>query len=280
MTFNNMSVEAWAAAIRPKVDGSWNLHTLLPKGMDFFLLLSSHSGLLGAHGQSNYAAGNVFQDELARYRATQGEKATSIDLGSMSAIGYVAKNTDVIAQALKQGLEDFSEQELLSLLEVYCDRDLPMLNASDARIVTPVGIPAVLEANGITEPSWMSKPVFKHLHQISIAGQTASAEAKPTRSWEALLRDAKTVPDAESTVREAIQKQLAGLLAIGMDDVDTSKPVHSYGVDSLVAIELRNWFVRSIGADVAVFEILGNSTIANLARDVAGKSRFVDVPKE
>jgi len=280
MTFNNMSVEAWAAAIRPKVDGSWNLHTLLPKGMDFFLLLSSHSGLLGAHGQSNYAAGNVFQDELARYRATQGEKATSIDLGSMSAIGYVAKNTDVIAQALKQGLEDFSEQELLSLLEVYCDRDLPMLNASDARIVTPVGIPAVLEANGITEPSWMSKPVFKHLHQISIAGQTASAEAKPTRSWEALLREAKTVPDAESTVREAIQKQLAGLLAIGMDDVDTSKPVHSYGVDSLVAIELRNWFVRSIGADVAVFEILGNSTIANLARDVAGKSRFVDVPKE
>jgi aryl carrier-like protein len=279
MSFNNMSEEAWTAAIKPKVDGSWNLHTMLPMGMDFFVLLSSHSGLLGAHGQSNYAAGNVFQDELARYRATQGQKATSIDLGSMSAIGYVANNSDVMAQALKQGLVDFSEEELLSLLEVYCDPDLSMPNASDAQIVTPVGIPAVMKANGITEPSWMSKPVFRHLHQISTIGQIASAEAKPTRSWEALLREARHTADAENTVREAIQKQLAGLLAIDMDDVDTSKPVHSYGVDSLVAIELRNWFARSIGADVAVFEILGNSAIANLARDVAAKSRFVDVLK-
>jgi aryl carrier-like protein len=51
------------------------------------------------------------------------------------------------------------------------------------------------------------------------------------------------------------------------------------GVDSLVAVELRNWFVRSIGADVAVFEIMGNSTIISLACDVAQKSRFVDISK-
>lgn len=198
----------------------------------------------------------------------------------MSSVGYVANNSNVMEQALKQGVEDFSEEELLSLLENYCDPDLPVPSASDAQVVTPVGIPAILKAKGIAEPPWMSRPIFKHLHQISTVGQTASSEAKPTRTWEALLREAKTMADAGNTVRGAIRKQLADLLAIGMDDVDASKPVHSYGVDSLVAVELRNWFARSIGADVAVVEILRNSTITNLARDVAQKCRFVNVLKE
>jgi aryl carrier-like protein len=267
-----MSTEDWTAAIKPKVDGSWNLHTLLPKDMDFFILLSSQSGLLGAHGQSNYAAGNVFQDELARHRATRGESAISIDLGSISSVGYVANNSEVMAQALKQGIEDFSEEELLSLLEV--------LSPSDTQIVTPVGIPAILKAEGIAEPSWMSKPLFKHLHQISTIGETAFSEAKTNRTWEVLLREANIMSDAESIILEAIRKQLADLLAIGIDDVDAIKPVHSYGVDSLVAVELRNWFARSIGADVPVFEILGNSTITNMARDIAQRSRFVNVLKE
>jgi aryl carrier-like protein len=272
-----MSIEDWTAATKPKVDGSWNLHTLLPKGMDFFILLSSHSGLIGAHGQSNYAAGNVFQDVLAHHRTRLGEKAISIDLGTMSSIGYVANNSDVMAQALKQVMEDFSEQELLSLLEIYCDPERPAPPASDAVIVTPMPIPALLRAQGITEPFWMSKPIFRHLHQISTVGQAMPSETKPMRNWEAILREAKTMVDAENTVQEAIRNQLADLLAIGVDDVDASKPVHSYGVDSLVAVELRNWFARSIGADVAVLELLGNSTIAKLAANVAKKCRFVSV---
>ena len=104
-----------------------------------------------------------------------------------------------------------------------------------------------------------------------------SSESKPTRTWESLLRETKTRAEAGNTVCEAIRKQIADLLAIGVDDVDVGKPVHSYGVDSLVAVELRNWFARSIGADVAVLQLLGTSTIRNLARDVAGKSKFVCV---
>jgi hypothetical protein len=130
---------------------------------------------------------------------------------------------------LKQGVGEFSEEELLSLLEYYCDPELPVSGFRDAQIVTPIGIPAMLRAKGITEPSWMSKPIFKHLHHITAVGQAASSEDKSTRSWEAMLRDAKTMAEAEVTVREAIRKQLADLLAIGVDDVEASKPVHSYG---------------------------------------------------
>lgn len=59
--------------------------------MDFFVLLSSLSGVVGLHGQSNYACGNTYQDGLARYRTGRGEKAVSLDLGAILSVGYVAE---------------------------------------------------------------------------------------------------------------------------------------------------------------------------------------------
>ncbi|KAL3473275.1 KR domain-containing protein [Aspergillus californicus] len=76
-----MPFESWKASKLPKVQGSWNLHTLLPKEMDFFAMFSSIPGIFGNRGQSNYAAGNTFLDALARYRVAIGEKGSSIDLG-------------------------------------------------------------------------------------------------------------------------------------------------------------------------------------------------------
>ena len=75
----------------PKVQGSWNLHDLLPRGMDFFICLSSVSGVVGGGGQANYAAANTYMDALVRYRTMRGEKATAIDLGWMESEGVAAE---------------------------------------------------------------------------------------------------------------------------------------------------------------------------------------------
>lgn len=55
--YQNMTHEQFQGVIGPKVQGSWNLHNLLPKDMDFFILLSSSAGIAGSRGQGNYAAG-------------------------------------------------------------------------------------------------------------------------------------------------------------------------------------------------------------------------------
>jgi len=52
-----MTHDQYVGAIRPKVQGSWNLHENLPKNLDFFVLLSSSAGIAGSRGQANYAAG-------------------------------------------------------------------------------------------------------------------------------------------------------------------------------------------------------------------------------
>lgn len=54
-----MSLDDFKVPLSSKVDGSWNLHTLLPSGLDFFILLAEVSGACGTHGQTNYAAANA-----------------------------------------------------------------------------------------------------------------------------------------------------------------------------------------------------------------------------
>ncbi|KAJ8130428.1 hypothetical protein O1611_g3200 [Lasiodiplodia mahajangana] len=92
--FETMSHAQWEVTIRSKVDTSWNLHQLLPPGtLDFFILLSSLSGLYGSIAQSNYAAGCTFQDALAQYRSgicadnNDDEANVSLDIGWMRNIG-------------------------------------------------------------------------------------------------------------------------------------------------------------------------------------------------
>jgi len=92
--FENMNYEDWIAAIRPKIQGTWNLHELLPVELDFFVILSSATGIIGNRGQANYCAGNTFQDAFAHYRRSQGLPAVSIDLGAIRNIGWVAENND------------------------------------------------------------------------------------------------------------------------------------------------------------------------------------------
>ena len=86
-----MRFEDFEAALKPKVQGSWSLHSHPPKSLDFFVFFSSLNGILGSRGQSNYGAGNTYEDALAKYRISHGEKAVSLDIGLIISFGFVAE---------------------------------------------------------------------------------------------------------------------------------------------------------------------------------------------
>ncbi|KAG6354648.1 hypothetical protein INS49_004666 [Diaporthe citri] len=62
-------------------------------------------------------------------------------------------------------------------------------------------------------------------------------------------------------------------LMLPLDAFDMAQPLHVYGVESFVAVEMRNWLMQTLKADIAVFEILGGSTAETLGRTVADKVR-------
>ena len=275
-----MTWDQFDDVVRPKVDGSWNLHTLLPKGMDFFVLLSSLSGIAGLYGQSNYACGNTYQDGLAQYRVARGEKAISLDLGNMLSIGYVAERAGLSEALQSQFYMGIREIELHAILDYHCNPALPLPSPLHSQVIVGIELPTNLQAKGMEEPYWMHRPMFSHLYEMQDeVSTTTTTNSTPSPAaainYADLLRNADCLADASDLIVDGLRTKLATTLAMAKENIDVTRPMYTYGVDSLTAVEVRTWFRRVVGADVAVFEILGNESIASLGVAVARKSRFV-----
>ncbi|EMD90232.1 hypothetical protein COCC4DRAFT_126629 [Bipolaris maydis ATCC 48331] len=273
-SFANMSVEKWHQSLAPKVDGSWNLHQLLPRDLDFFVMLSSSTGIMGSFGQSNYTVGNTYQDALAAHRMRHGQRAHTLALSMVTGVGYVAQNEQVQALLRVRGmLEEVSTQDIFSLLHFCCDPRRVDSSSVGSQIITPLTLPADLRAMGIVAPLGSTRPIYHYLDTLP-ARISSTAETDKSRPSH-LLSEAKSLAQATDIIVGAIQVQLSSLLVVSKDDIDPQKAIYRYGVDSLVAVEMRNWFSKAVGADVATADIMSDISIWLLAVKVAGTSRFV-----
>jgi hypothetical protein len=272
-TFEGMSFESWEAATLPKVQGSWNLHTVLPTGMDFFVMLSSIAGIFGSRGQSNYAAGNTFQDALARYRVGIGEKGSALDLGVFLSAGILSENTGLRERfKAKSAFNPVAESELFALLDYYCNPAEQHCTPLRCQTVIGVGIAPGLRDRGIDMAYWLKKASFRQVILGKIQDEPGAVEAEQV-NFQGLFAAASSLDEAGKAVTEALVKKLAKTLSLTQEELDPNKPMHSYGVDSLVAVELRNWFSKEPRADVAIFDILGGATISTVCVMAAAKSK-------
>ena len=270
-----MTYTDWAECVAPKVQGSWNLHATLPKGMDFFILLSSACGVFGNGGQANYAAGNAYQDALARYRVAQGERGVALDIGALLSEGFLAENGGSLNRSIRTGiLPPMSEAELFALIDHYCDPSLNIIQPLKCQAMVGIETPANIQAKGMEEPYWMHQPLFRHLYQIDSTAGASTATGEQALDFASLFAAAATLSEAGQIVSEALIKKLSKILGMQQEDMDSTKPMASYGVDSLVAVELRNWFTRALSAEIAIFEILGEPSISAVGNTVAGKSQY------
>lgn len=276
--FDKMSASDFHEALKPKVQGTWHLHSHLPQKIDFFVLLSSTGAVIGNAGQANYTSGSAYQDAVARYRVLRGQKCISLNLGLMLSIGYAAEKKDLTQSFKAAGHEGITEAEFHALLDCVCDPGLDVKNPDDAQIVTGLPTPTSLNGKGLDEPSWMKRPLFLPLYEMdrldpsSSAGQT-QPQNPTAANYANLLRTAGSLDAASAVATEALVKKLAKTLFVSEEDVDTSRPMSALGIDSLVAIEIRHWFASELKSDVPVFVILGNECIGEVGRYVAEKSR-------
>lgn len=270
-----MTLEDYYAAVRPKLQASWNLHNILPKDMDFFILLSSLSTLVGNRGQANYNVGNSFQDALARYRVLNGLKAVTLDLAMILSVGYISEtNSDLINHLRDLGAEPMREEEFHAILDELCNPSLPPQPLIKSQITLGLQMPEARRGTGAEEPGWMRDPLFKHLHRIrTLEGASDSDEKKV--NYALLLAAAENFEVATNIAHDALVEKLTKALNISPGDLDLTKPFNALGLDSLIAIELRTWILKQLDADVAVFDMMELSSIRALARLIASRSGFV-----
>lgn len=214
--------------------------------------------------------------ELAKYRLSHGEKAISLNLSMIADRGYGLENEEVARRFAKSRfLLEMTQAEVLALLEHYCDKRL-RLDPAHSQFATGLELPEDIQDRDTDMMVWMRDPIFSTLHQMGSSenGSDGNSSAKDKGpSLIKLVEEAGSLAEAANAVANGIAAKLCKALSLPLLSFDVSQPLHVYGVDSLIAVEMRNWFTQTLEADVAVFEILGGSTAETLGRAVAEKIR-------
>ena len=117
--YEQMTFEKFAAGTLPKVRGALSLRKALQQTpLDFFVMTSSISAVLGNPGQSNYCAGNSFLDSLAWHRNLLGLAGSSIALPMVLDVGVVAENENIEVSLGRKGMYGIDENEMLRGFEL------------------------------------------------------------------------------------------------------------------------------------------------------------------
>ncbi|ETS73046.1 hypothetical protein PFICI_15221 [Pestalotiopsis fici W106-1] len=258
-SFASMTPDQWAIPLGPKYHGSKNFDELLNSpDLDFFIMLSSVTGVLGSHGQSNYTAGSTYQDALACNRVARGLPGVSIDLGAVLGAGYVARTDGVVERTGKAGWRAHTVQEVLRLVE------LAIRNPMQAEMVAGIAPWSVSDAEQL---SWRREGRFMALPQRL---ETSKKNEKQTNA--ASLRE--RLQSAESkldTMVEGLTIRLADMFVLSPSDIQQNQPLAALGVDSLVAVELRNWLSANVTPSITIFDVTQSGSLVELAEKVLAK---------
>ena len=148
---SQMTFTEWDQCVRPKVEGTWNLHKATSSAkLDFFLLFSSICGLVGQWGQANYNAANSFLDAFVNYRHGQNLPASVVDIGFMRGVGMAVENAALVQKLKSGGYHFLAEHDLLDALTIAIAHSRPgkdrFMNKSQLvlglRSVKPIGSPS------------------------------------------------------------------------------------------------------------------------------------------
>lgn len=252
--------ERFAKVMAPKVKGAWNLHRLtqdLP--LDFFVSFSSISSLLGSPGQGNYAAANAFMDALAHYRRALGLPGLSINWGPWSDTGMAASlggpDRDRLAA---QGIESIPLEQGLSLLEQF-------LGQATSQV-------------GVLPIDWsVFKQQFGDRKQLPLLSELIGSEP-PKETKQALpkqhelLQRLEALPpgNRHSLLISHIQSEVANVLELERSHLpDPQKGFFDMGMDSLMAVELKNRLDASLGCSLPATLVFETPTIQDLAEYLA-----------
>jgi acyl transferase domain-containing protein/aryl carrier-like protein len=249
--------ERFRKVLAPKVAGAWNLHaTTLEEPLDFFVLFSSVAALLGSPGQANYSAANTFLDSLAQHRRRLGLPAMSINWGPWAEIG-LAVRPDRGGRLALRGLGSFTPSRAFEVLE-------KLLKERPAQA-------AVMHFD-LQQWSQSNPPARESSLLSSLARESATAAAPQTATKSAFGREAVLAaePHERQTLLETyLREQLARVLGLSPSKLDVRQPLNRLGLDSLMAVELKNRIELDIGVLIPMVRLLQGPSLAQIAGQLA-----------
>ncbi|MFD0270370.1 SDR family NAD(P)-dependent oxidoreductase, partial [Streptomyces sp. NPDC127106] len=267
--------------LRPKVAGALHLHELTRHlDLSAFVLFSAAAGTLGAAGQANYAAANVFLDALARHRRAHGLAALSLVWGMWAEErGMAGRLTEAERErAARGGVAPLPAADGLALFDAA-------LAADDEPVLLPIGLDLPTLRARAADGGLL--PVFRGLVRTPVRprraaspasdgphGAQSTAAAATGAGVRTLAERLAGLPAAERerTVVDLVRGQVAGVLGYrSAEAVGEEQAFKELGFDSLTAVELRNRLGAAAGLRLPATLIYDYPTPAALARHLLGE---------
>ncbi|KAB5536494.1 hypothetical protein GE09DRAFT_1290796 [Coniochaeta sp. 2T2.1] len=280
--------------------------------LDFFLIQSSSVGTVGNFGQGNYSAGSTFQDAVshsyafrnaASARGTEQLPIVNLDLGMILGAGYVADNENAEQNLSKWGFLGIGQDRYLSIIKSaianarrpapypsvssLIERKVPEPLLLQCQVATGLGTKGMIDTAVATSPDdqyqipfWFYDVRFSHLLQIDRlasrnAGGDSSGADGGAAQLAAALKHCESFGAAQTVLCDFLLDKMSKVLMIPLAELNSALPMSAYGVDSLVAVEIRNWIFREMKVDMPVFELQGGATLMELCETIGKKSPLV-----
>nr|ALQ32774.1 putative polyketide synthase [Fusarium babinda] len=262
-TFSEFKVSDFTKVFGPKVKGTQNLHELLmDQKLDFFIMFSSLASVVGNRGQANYAASNLFMSAIAEQRRAKGLAASVMHIGMVLGVGYVSSTGAYEATLRSSNYMAISETNLLNMFSQAILVGQPDSTHAPELITGLNRFSLEPEAQ---KYFWRDNMRFSH-HTLEEERQERSSTTKVSISQR--LSEAKGTAEILAVVEEEFCNKLERLLQAEAGSVKTSQSLLGLGVDSLVAAEIRSWFLKELDVDTPVLEILNTASITELCSTV------------
>ncbi len=237
--------------MRPKWLGAWNLHRLTSHyDLDFFVLFSSAAVTLGSPGQTNYAIANAMLDALATYRRSLDLPALSIQWGPWRSAGMAEKlktEQSDIGLGRIEPADGFAALETLLTSEETVAAVLPVLSLKRLINTRPAGTSALFSLLAETDNHPPKRD--KEDNQQDFCQALLSAAAEERRAM----------------LMEHLRQQTVQILSLPLHvKIDQDEALHDLGLDSLMAVELRNALMTSLRRQLSPTMVLDYPSLRTL----------------
>jgi acyl transferase domain-containing protein/pimeloyl-ACP methyl ester carboxylesterase/acyl carrier protein len=259
----NQTVEQFHQVMPAKLQGAWNLHQLTQTlALDWFVLFSSITSVLGSPGQGNYGAANAGLDALAQYRRQRGLPALSISWGPWEGTGMAAHQS--ATTLTNRGMPPLKAGDGWQWLGRLLSADVPSTVA-----IAHLDWPRLLRYLPIDRPPAIVS-AFMTEARVVLAPQRPDLDSMAKPVTVPTLDQILAEPEAQriATVTAYLQTQVATVMGLS-GAVPVDAPLMDLGIDSLMTMELLTLCKQDLDLVLYPREVLAHPTVAALAAYMA-----------
>ncbi|NEQ49336.1 MAG: type I polyketide synthase [Leptolyngbya sp. SIO3F4] len=254
-TLNSLTWEKFSTVLQPKVIGVWLLHNLTEAmDLDYFIVFSSIASVWGSAGQAHYAAANAFLDGLAHYRQQQNQPGLSVNWGPWDGGGMTTPEAQ--AKLMEMGIMPLVPDQALANLAQLLQQSKPQMTVANVQWSR---FRAVYELR-------RSAPLLDQMPLMALDDSTTVPETSASPVLRQRLEEILPLAARREQLVAALQTEVGQVLGLSTDRVaDVNSGFFDMGMDSLMAIDLKNRLEGTLGVNLPGTLIFECPTIIHLA---------------